>query len=621
MAKRDDVSSTEQLLELIRNDETPADDGSGDVQPSPEKALKSASRKLGRSKKGLVIGVDFGEEALKFVKVRRHSVRQWDLLAHKIIPYTSEIRPGNQEFDRFLKENLRKTLKELSGFAGRCELWAILSSPQADTRLFRIPKTPRKQIANAAYWTFKKEVPETNQDQDVFDFEILGEIHEAGTTVSNVFGYRVPKSEVDKLNDLFSDIGCPLTGICLAPFAIQNLFRTQVAPAKEKIVATLLVDDNWAFVEVFSSRNLVLSRAIKTGRNRFLEDILESVRETIALELPSEDGEPQESPINLDFAGDLLRTLNTRDRNGEGIPEGMEIDKDDIFQMILPSLNRLTRKVDTGLDYYANMVGNEDVNRVFVGGDIAFSERILGVIEDGIQRPCETLDPFSPENNRLKTLRAPVPDIDRGNYLKALGAALSHTSWTPNLLLTYGQREMERSRRRGGMAVLGSFFVAILICLGIFLWQGQGIAENKKEIFSLGQELAQCRQLVDKKRMLALAFEIRDKRKLEKHYSEKYKGMAVIGELSRITPFNIRLLDVAVQMGKPKIAEEKGAPLKMVLEGLVLGERQHLESYLTAYLVKLEGQPIFKHPMIKKSQVEPHEGREALRFTAEMEIL
>ena len=42
---------------------------------------------------------------------------------------------------------------------------------------------------------------------------------------------------------------------------------------------------------------------------------------------------------------------------------------------------------------------------------------------------------------------------------------------------------------------------------------------------------------------------------------------------------------------------------------------------LTAYLVRLEGQPLFRQPLIRSSAVELFGNEEALRFTAEMEVL
>jgi hypothetical protein len=127
-------------------------------------------------------------------------------------------------------------------------------------------------------------------------------------------------------------------------------------------------------------------------------------------------------------------------------------------------------------------------------------------------------------------------------------------------------------------------------------------------------------------------------------YSERYRGMAVIGELSALTPANIRLLNLKADFGaadtqktneppKAASAEKKEAakepakeqtpPGKMgslIVEGIVVGNRQSLESSLAVYLMKLQDSPIFRQVTIQKNSVENVKKRDILRFTISMKI-
>jgi hypothetical protein len=58
----------------------------------------------------------------------------------------------------------------------------------------------------------------------------------------------------------------------------------------------------------------------------------------------------------------------------------------------------------------------------------------------------------------------------------------------------------------------------------------------------------------------------------------------------------------------------------LIVEGIVIGNRQSLESSLAVYLMKLQDSPIFRQVTIQKNSVENVKKRDILRFTINMKI-
>jgi hypothetical protein len=96
----------------------------------------------------------------------------------------------------------------------------------------------------------------------------------------------------------------------------------------------------------------------------------------------------------------------------------------------------------------------------------------------------------------------------------------------------------------------------------------------------------------------------------------KYLVMAVISEITQITPSEIRLSSITADLGWPK-----GKKKLLKIEGVILGERLTFEASLAGYLVKLKSSPIFSRATIKEKDYVPFEGQEALRFTAQLELI
>jgi len=103
--------------------------------------------------------------------------------------------------------------------------------------------------------------------------------------------------------------------------------------------------------------------------------------------------------------------------------------------------------------------------------------------------------------------------------------------------------------------------------------------------------------------------------------SETYLDLAVISEITNLTPANIRLMSISADFGELPSADKKEAPKKtLILDGIIQGERLNLESMLAGYLMELKNSPLFDQPSIDRKSFEFFENREVLHFTAQLNL-
>jgi Tfp pilus assembly PilM family ATPase len=222
--------------------------------------MKSLARTSISFKKNIAVGVDIGYDDLKLVKVRKVSDRNYEMLEYARVPFDPEIPRENPEFHHFL----RPTLAEFCGANRNADIWCTISSARVETRHFRIPKVAARQIPNAIYWTYQREAA-FDEDEKVFDFEILGEVREEQSVKMDVLAYTVPRGEVTALKGMFTKAGFPLSGISIVPFAFQTLLRTRRVEASDQFVASLYIESR-ATAREFRWSNLPKRISAGSGR-------------------------------------------------------------------------------------------------------------------------------------------------------------------------------------------------------------------------------------------------------------------------------------------------------------------------------------------------------------------
>jgi hypothetical protein len=173
---------------------------------------------------------------------------------------------------------------------------------------------------------------------------------------------------------------------------------------------------------------------------------------------------------------------------------------------------------------------------------------------------------------------------------------------------------------RVNRVILFSLAGIIITGLTVFAWQERIASTKKATVSDLNQQLSSLNLMVDTKLILQMAAKDREERRLKKDYGERYFGMALISELSTLTPENIRFLKLKSTLGRPEQkaaaaakAAEKGPPAvkpaetgvkTLEIDGIVMGERSMLDGYLSSYVLKLKGSPLVKEATVQKSVIE-----------------
>ena len=635
MAKQDEISSTEKLLELIRNNKRTQEIES--IEPStidPNEAEFSSANKGFKSTatrgKAASVGVDIGYDDLKLVKIHKASNQKRELLDYLRVPFEPDLYPGHPEFYKFLKKNLIR----FCGSSKNLEIWSCISSARVELRYLRIPKVPQKQLANAVYWSHKKVAPYKDEGA-IFDFEILGDVVEDGATKTTAISFTAPDKEIQRHKNLFAKSGFPLKGVTIVPFSFQNILRSHWLRTNVNTISCLYIGRDWSRIDIYAGENLVLSRGIKAGiktmneamRGELIESESNSGLEIVPEMIDSPElipQKPQPDPPKFDpgkaqkiFFG-LIHDISPKaEEQTKLLPE-----EEEIFRMILPALKRLVQQVERTFDHYTANFDNRRVEKIYISSTVRPHRRIVDYIGDELGLPRETFDPFVTDPGFLENVTIPSSEAERGSYAPAIGMALSSNSHTPNFLFTYKEKEKAARSRFANKVTLIAALVLLGLCVGIYGWQNHVIDLKMFEISRLKSKLDSYTVAVDQKLILNLVDKNKERDTEFREFSRKYLGMVVLTEISNLTPSNVRLNSIYVLLDSDTSSSGKASDSKnVILEGIILGDRTAMEATLAGYLIQLSGSPLFKQPVINQKEPGLFMDKEVLRFTAQLKLI
>lgn len=634
-SSQDEVTSTEKLLNVIRGDRSAAVSPSmvgRELFPSKMKRFWRLSQNLPLFRKRVNVGVELGANHLTMVKVAQLSDQRWRLLDLKCIPIGPNIDPSSPAFFDFL----RSVVLDFCGSMRNVSLWTSLSSAQVDMKQIRIPKVGKGELSNAVFWTAKREM-NFDEKESVFDFELQGEFTEDGVTKIGAMACVAPKGAVRAVKELFTRSGINLSGITTTSFAIQNLFRTQwVTVSHLGTFANLYLGESHSRIAVFYHGNLVLTREIKTGVDSMVDSLLEAFQDAkrepfIELnEWEKVSGLLNLKALSRQDAYDILLSSdsNISSQSKEGI--GSQFAEDEIVKLVNPALERLIRQVERTFEYYTRQGNSEPIEQVFVTGAINIRSSILVHIAQNLGVRTTVLDPLNPAGSLNTNIIPPTTAAERTMYTSTLGLALSDNSRTPNLIYTYREKEQNAAVTRINRAILLTFLVLAALTTGFILRQEYHISNRKAEVAQLKQELDQFVPAVDENLIVQVAAKVKQQQQKLKDRINEALGLAVVSELSSMTPPNIRLISMKISVGglvaehqpKDKNADQsKKAPRNLVIDGIVQGDQETLEASLTLYLMKLRGSPMFLNPTLQSSDREVYQGiGEVIHFVLNVDL-
>ena len=634
MAKRGEVTSTERLLDLIRTDSKSEYTASSMVsQKSFGHRLKNFFNNPVSFKKTISVGVDLGHDDIKMVMISRISDQKYEMLEYERIPFDDNVDRQSPQFPQFL----RTVLANFCGNTKNVELWCTIPSARVETRQIRIPKVNPKQIPNSVYWSYKK-ISSFDETKNIFDFEILGEVEEGDRPKIDVMAYTAPQQEIKELKDMFSKAGYPLTGISIVPFAFQSILRSGQIETDEMNVSSLYIGRDWSRIDIFAAGNLVLSRGIKAGVKTMIEALRTEIEgnlfELSIAKSPTKDSAriraiKKKLKSELEQAHQLFFGV-IHDSAPSLLDERQRLLKEDkIFKMILPALERLVRQVERTLRHFSLNYDNARVGKLYISSGVNPHQRIVDYIGEELAIPTETLNPFADSANFISLAPSPEDPSEQSAYVPAMGMALSSNSLTPNFLYTYKDKQKTARTQWVNRGVFAAFGLVGVLCIAVTLWQGGQVDEKEYKLQNLQQQLEKVTLRVDKNLILKLVDETQSTRRQIKEIGQKYLGVAVISEITDLTPPSVRLISISAKLGDApdqgkgqKKGKQKGPDNKtLVLDGIVRGDRLIPESTLAGYLMELKNSPMFDQPTISKKSFERYQDNDVLRFTARLKLL
>ncbi len=180
-----------------------------------------------------------------------------------------------------------------------------------------------------------------------------------------------------------------------------------------------------------------------------------------------------------------------------------------------------------------------------------------------------------------------------------------------------------------------AFLVGLAICLGSLFYQGSRLSILKKDKINLDKELSVFNPQLSVEQVQKAVNELKMQRSFAHQYAQKYLSLVAIREICVHTSQSVRLINFrlkdgnAAQLSAPSTAAnaspntatksdagtlQQEAADNVTIEGMIMGNRDMLESDLTKYVVSLENSPIFSKVSVKRKDIVTFKKKEVIHF-------
>ena len=621
MKKDDEISSTKKLLNVIRNDIEST--GSSANTPHQEDHGLKRFFEFGSKKKGLNIGIEISCDSLNLVKCEQKEEKNRPKIICGNVPFNPSLRKNPDKFSAFLKE----TLNDFCGHVKNVNLWSALSPDKVEIRYFLIPKVPRKEIAKTVYWAFKKEIG-FDENEFLFDFEIMGNINIGKVQKIKVIGYIAPRAKINELKEIFANSSFPLTGISTVPFAFQTLFRSNKVKTNGNNVINLHIDMDWSYIDIFQKDgDLLLSRGVKAGLNSMARSIYDSIgtsadidNKTLLMEAheTGHDLIKKKDDACLDQAWQILNFLMGKPGSSTETDLYSKMSKEEIFKMLKPALDRLIRQVIMTHKHFLMHNSQEKIAKIYISGEISIYQYLIDYIGEQLDLPAEATDSLASfDVNSFLSGSA-----KRADFSVATGMALSINMNGPNFIFPYKEKEKKDKALFINYAIFGCFIVLAGILMGYHLWLDHLVKGKETDILQLRNKIASYSTYVNKDLLISKISDLKNNRQALQKLSNNYLGIVIVKDLAASLPEKIRLFNLHYTSLESSDREESKNKLKnnLILDGAIFGNRQTFDFILAAYMRKLKSLDTIINIKVNTSALEEYNNREIMHFTANLEL-
>ncbi len=579
------LNSTERLLETIRvSDPIPIDN----IEPVNLTEQSISIEHM--QKKSLTAGVliDDGYIALVLSGTSKTTHTQ-ELLKWSYITIPDSMDPSHIRFTAFLKN----TLENFIGKFKQTKIWTVIDTKNFKLRNIIIPDIPVSKIASAAMWEFKKEF-EILPDQEIFDFQMTGDVQVDGIKKKKIVAFSAEKQQINILKSVFLKAGFPLTGITALPFAFYSFVQNDILPDKTPFILTN-ISKNYSNILCLSPGGVLLVRNIKTGACSIAEELLNT---------------------NKDNKGTI------------DLPELLNFDtQSPLFDKISHASDRLISKIVRTGDYCSNnLTANDPMDAYLFFGETDNCSAFLTSAKEQIPSNVSIFNPFEGADisSTLK-INPPLNPTHRNGVIPAYAISLSANENTPNFLHTYVHKKTQTKQKKVNLGIMGACAACLLICLVLWFWLSALENKQVQHIKDLDRQLAKYSPNVTQEIINNKIIEAQKKAAAIEQYTSDFISLAVIKEICSKTPDNIFIISMDADFKVPAAPQKnKGNAPKsrlMILNGMVKADYTALESTLTGYILKLGDSPFFKNIILQDKKIHANDDKNTLIFTAAMEIL
>ncbi|SDU10576.1 type IV pilus biogenesis protein PilM [Desulfobacula phenolica] len=498
---------------------------------------------------------------------------------HILLP--PNLQPDSNDFSAFLGTCLDNFLEDKK----KISIWCAMDSSSLNIRNITIPDVPHPKIANAAFWGLKKET-DFNENREIFDFEILGDITIEGIKKKNLLVFSVPTDQVRSLEKIFERAGYGLAGVTATPFAVQNFIRTGQILVDAPYFSIINISRKNSDIYCFSQSGILLIRTLRTGSLSLVEEL---------------DTSMETDPVDY---------LSSSIKNGTNE-----------FSRIKENSERLISKIVRTGDYCTNnYTGNIPIQRYLFYGDTDYCEPFMHQVSVMIPAPVDILDPVVAVLPGSDESGLPAIAQQRNCVLTAFGIALSGNDITPNFIFTFDDRQRAKKQKKITMATVMAGIILLVICFCAHFLLNVTYEKNLSALVQLNQEQTQFKHDIQTQTITDAIDKAEKQSSARTQYIDNYLPLAVIYDICHFTPEHIDL----TSMTYDQIKEKKNSDMifqKLFIEGRVSAHQYVLDSELGSYILKLSGSPVFGDIKITDKRIYQDGKNKKLFFKATLEVL
>ncbi|MCD4676198.1 MAG: pilus assembly protein PilM, partial [Desulfobacula sp.] len=544
-------------------------------------------------RKTIVVGVVPRNREIVLVKREKKKKGYHNtLLDYNIYPIPEGVKNDSPAY----AEMLNTAISSFCSLDKSYETWCVIPTIDVKTKFLTLPRVNSKKIYNTVYWSFKNVIA-FDKENSLFDFDILGDITEGGIDKTEVMAYVTTSSVINTIKDLFEKAKIPLTGVSITAFGIQNLLRTEFIKPDCNSVCTLFVGHDWSRIDIFTQKNLYLSRDIKTGYQSFINCIVDI--------FPQKDRNQSElNRIADDFFTEKLvySEINNFEDNKH-------------FSKIAPATDRLVQQIERTFESFLSNSGKSPIKKLYLTGRLCDFNGLLDYLSKKLGVSVEIINVFTDsdfQDTPIFMLKS-VSDI----YLPAFGISLSDSDYTPNLTNTFKEKESVRRSKILDTTFLFSAFLVILLLSGLSFWQKYQLQDKTISVDHIKSEIKQMGPPISKNMILEKNSDILKYQKRMSATADYFLSIAAASEICRLTSENIHLVNMIIMNRKTEGEQSRS----LSAHGYIFEERLLLDAALAGYRETLNSSLLFNDIIVSDKSFKVINDQDVIYFEMKMNII